>query len=112
LLKDFSIDAAWPNGCCGKGELEMKNILQLLAGVILFLAQSDAVIIVELPSADLNRTHSAVASARFADDRLEPSSVNLSEIRALLLGAAPAQQHQMPRISPISVPAPKRGPVK
>lgn len=89
----------------------MKNLLQLLIGVILFLAQSEAVIIVELPSAELNRTHSGVASARFTDDHFEPGSVNLSEIRALLLGAVPAQ-HQMPRISPISMPVPKRGPVK
>jgi len=89
----------------------MKNLLQLLIGVIIFLMQSEAVMIVELPAADVNKTHSGAATAKLVDDRMEVGSVRFSEIRALLQGATPGQ-HQMPRISPISLPVPKRGPVK
>jgi hypothetical protein len=80
-------------------------------GVIVLLTQSEMVLIVELPSANLDRTQPGVAAAITADLKLEPNLVNLSEIRALLRGAATAQP-QMPRISPISVPVQKRGPVK
>ncbi|MBI4966175.1 MAG: hypothetical protein HY913_23050 [Desulfomonile tiedjei] len=89
----------------------MKALLHLLIGVIILLTQSEVVMIVELPSADLSRTQPGVAVARTADLKLDSNAVNLSEIRALLSGVMPAQP-QMPRISPISVPFPKRGPVK
>jgi len=89
----------------------MKDLLKLLLGVILILAQSDLVMIVELPSAGLNTPQFGTASAQWADNRIELNSVNLSEIQALLRNALPAPQ-PIPRISPISLPVPKRGPVK
>lgn len=88
----------------------MKTLLQLLIGVIIFLTQSDVVMIVDM-SAGLNGTELGVASAQIADNRLELASAHLSQIQALLGNVLPAQQ-PMPRISPISVPTSKRGPVK
>lgn len=89
----------------------MRTILQLLIGVIIFLTQSDVVMIVDMQSTELNRAQLGVASAQIADNRLELTSTHLSQIQALLGNALPAQQ-PMPRISPISVPITKRGPVK
>jgi hypothetical protein len=93
-----------------EGGLKMKTLLQLLIGVIIFLTQSDVVMIVDM-SAGLSRTEQGVASAQIADNRIEAASVHLSQIQALLGNALPAHQ-PMPRISPISIPIPKRGPVK
>ena len=89
----------------------MRTVLQLLIGVIIFLTQSDVVMIVDMQSAELNRTQLGVASAQIADNRLEMTSAHLSQIQALLGNSLPAQQ-PIPRISPISVPTSKRGPVK
>ena len=89
----------------------MKNIMHLLVGVIIFLAQSDALIILELPLENPKASYPSVATGRLADNRLELTRVNLAEIQAEYL--IPSQtQLQMPRIDPISVPGPKRGPVK
>jgi len=89
----------------------MKTLLQLLIGVIIFLTQSDVVMIVDMRSAELNGARLGAASAQIADNRIEAASAHLSQIQALLQHGLPVQQ-PMPRISPISVPIPRRGPVK
>ena len=89
----------------------MKIIMHLLVGVIIFLAQSDALIILELPLENPKASYPTVAAGRLADNRLELTRVNLAEIQTDYL-IPPDGQVQMPRIDPISVTGPKRGPVK